>query len=351
MFTYRKILQVTPGLKEIINNPKRADELTDITQKMNKTIHSTRSIDATSLKKQIVQYLLPDPHKEGLKPSIVNGCGQAEMGLKHPVLAHFLCPVDQLEAYDKDPARTHKLLECGNISMNAGNFPAILWSGNVLPGDDWNAENMNDSLFQSYVLTQVAHHIFKGPTCTLNDEGKEGLKQSNAELHDMMTMEPKHIAYVCMQTCFRISSMLTWNEKDREFSYWEFYNNIISYICNAVDKEWRDDLLRWWNVQVILQLFGNEKGRVFNADIKKDTSASSSGSGPQTVMEKMQAQIKAQMEVSSGECAGAEDEPKSPPASNHHSWSNGEQASPWAMTTPQAADDPMEDTPEDNGNT
>ena len=70
---------------------------------MNETIHGTRSIDATSLRRYIGQYLSPDPRKAGLDPPIVSGSGRAEMGLKHPVLARMLCPVEKLDEYDNDP--------------------------------------------------------------------------------------------------------------------------------------------------------------------------------------------------------------------------------------------------------
>jgi len=70
---------------------------------MTEIIHGTRSVDSTSLKKHVAQYLPIDPHKEGIKPPIVNG-SKAEMGLKHPVLARFLCPVDRVQDYDADMA-------------------------------------------------------------------------------------------------------------------------------------------------------------------------------------------------------------------------------------------------------
>lgn len=68
---------------------------------MNETIHTTWSTDLTSLKKSIAQYLLYDPHKP-LGPLIINGSGRAKLGLKHPILACFLCPPDRLKDYDRD---------------------------------------------------------------------------------------------------------------------------------------------------------------------------------------------------------------------------------------------------------
>ncbi|KAG8217991.1 hypothetical protein J3R82DRAFT_6168 [Butyriboletus roseoflavus] len=60
--------------------------------------------------------------------------------------------------------------------------------------------------------------------------------------------------------------MSCWNEKDGEFSYLELYCLVVLFICSAIDTEWRDDLLKWWN----LQLFGNEQGCRFTEKIKKE---------------------------------------------------------------------------------
>ena len=42
--------------------------------------------------------------------------------------------------------------------------------------------------------------------------------------------------------------MSCWSEKDGEFSYRELYRLVVSFIRNAVDIDWRDDLLKWWNL-------------------------------------------------------------------------------------------------------
>lgn len=48
-------------------------------------------------------------------------------------------------------------------------------------------------------LDQITQHIFLGPTSTLNMALKKGTKSFNVFLHDMTTVEPEHIAYVCVQ--------------------------------------------------------------------------------------------------------------------------------------------------------
>jgi hypothetical protein len=72
---------------------------------MNAVISGTRSDDATRLKVQIGHYAAPEPLKEGLKPTIYNGgsLSRAHMGINHPVLAYFLCPISALADFNRDP--------------------------------------------------------------------------------------------------------------------------------------------------------------------------------------------------------------------------------------------------------
>ncbi|KAG6374560.1 hypothetical protein JVT61DRAFT_3909 [Boletus reticuloceps] len=317
--TYRKILQLTPGLIPLITNHNHSTELAQITQKasffkMVDIINNTRSIDATKLKSYIAQYVAPEPQKAALNPPIVNINGQDRMGLKHPVLARFICPMEALAGFDADPiesvthlsysedlrtrSRALKLLECGKIPMRADNFPAVFGAVTSIPETPM------------IPRTRVARHIFLGPTSALDMTLKRDTKSCNAFLHDMTIVEPEHIAYVCVQvsdpvshlaskcllvvfqTRFGISSMSCWSEKDGEFSYHELYRLVVSFICNAVDIDWRGDLLKWWN----LQLFGNEKGRGFKGDTKSNnTSESSSEPADTGMVDRMKAQMQARV--------------------------------------------------------
>lgn len=140
---------------------------------MNVTIKSTRSNDATRLKTYIAQYALPDPYKPAsLNPPIINTNGRAEMGLNHPILARWLCPVDQLERFDENPKqyvfhyciitnsfvisfRARKDLASGVIHMGEDDLPALFRSGEM-PGKDYDPENMLHGLFKSYFLVRVS---------------------------------------------------------------------------------------------------------------------------------------------------------------------------------------------------
>ncbi|KAG2029461.1 hypothetical protein BDR03DRAFT_1018347, partial [Suillus americanus] len=53
------------------------------------------------------------------------------------------------------------------------------------------------------------------------------------------------------------SAKNAWSEIDGAFNYREFYNNIIDLIKDSPDPEWKEELLKAWNVK----LFKNEEGR------------------------------------------------------------------------------------------
>ncbi|KIK80586.1 hypothetical protein PAXRUDRAFT_90592, partial [Paxillus rubicundulus Ve08.2h10] len=92
----------------------------------------THSSDATHLKPHIPQYSTPNPFKAVLGPPIVSSNRRAEMGLNHPILAQWLCPVNALTRFDEDPMQATKDLASGAIPMEAEDYPTLFWSGSML---------------------------------------------------------------------------------------------------------------------------------------------------------------------------------------------------------------------------
>ncbi|KAG2029384.1 hypothetical protein BDR03DRAFT_880931 [Suillus americanus] len=90
-------------------------------------------------------------------------------------------------------------------------------------------------------------HIFTSPSSAYGGETR-ATRTCNAALHDMTTVEAAHIAYGCLQVRFGISAKNAWSEIDGAFNYREFYNNIIELIEDSPDPEWKEDLLKAWNV-------------------------------------------------------------------------------------------------------
>ncbi|KAG6369478.1 hypothetical protein JVT61DRAFT_14370 [Boletus reticuloceps] len=221
--TYYKIIQIAPSLRPIIEDPSKFAELTAICSKvvMNTDIKGTRSSDATHLKSSIPRYCLPNPYDPtSLSPPIINGKGRAEMGLNHPVLARWLCPADQLEAFDEDPEQARKIL--------------------LRVPCQWGPKTFHHS--SGVKECRIARHIFLGPSHAITPPERKN-RSCNAVLNDVTTIEPEHIAYAR----FGISSKDQWNEMDGNVNYCDMYKAIIRFLQDAVDKKWKDGLLRWWN--------------------------------------------------------------------------------------------------------
>ncbi|KAG1724019.1 hypothetical protein EDB19DRAFT_2028955 [Suillus lakei] len=271
---YQQLLQLAPGLQSLITSNDRAKskELTQATQKMTAVISGTRSDDATRLKVQIGHYAAPEPLKEGLKPTIYNSgsLSRAHMGINHPVLASFLCPISALADFNRDPASARKWMETGRIRMTSIDFPVFLWA--------WIS-----TWQQGYFLERIMRHIFTGPSTALGDDSR-ATRSCNASLHDMTTVEAEHIAYACVQASFisidilnahfAISNKNKWAKADGEFNNRAFYYNIIDFIRECKDRDWAEGLLKWWNKT----LFKNENGHEGGATISDDNGNASGSS-------------------------------------------------------------------------
>ena len=103
-----------------------------------------------------------------------------------------------------------------------------------------------------------------------------GSKPNNSELNYMDRVSGAQLAYAAVQVCikyidvlvslrvaiqarFGISSKNRWSEMDGIFNYRKFYYALIELVDDNENVEWRDDLLKYYNMCVfifeILQLF------------------------------------------------------------------------------------------------
>ena len=72
---------------------------------MNKAIAGVHSDDATCLRPHIGAYAAPRPLQASLEPLLSMNGSRSLLGLNHPVLTGFLCPVSAREDYFSDPTR------------------------------------------------------------------------------------------------------------------------------------------------------------------------------------------------------------------------------------------------------
>ncbi|KAG1824735.1 uncharacterized protein BJ212DRAFT_1261032 [Suillus subaureus] len=90
-------------------------------------------------------------------------------------------------------------------------------------------------------------HIFTSPLSAYGGE-THTTRTCNAALHNMTTVEAAHIAYGCLQVHFSISTKNAWSEIDGAFNYQDFYNNVVKLIEDSPDLEWKEELLKAWNM-------------------------------------------------------------------------------------------------------
>ncbi|KAH7883359.1 hypothetical protein F5I97DRAFT_1815300 [Phlebopus sp. FC_14] len=173
---------------------------------MNETIKATRSDDAARLRDKMTYYAAPNPSVVGISPPIPSGSSKTQMGFNHVFLASLLCPIESVSSFISDPPGTLARLQSGQIEVTAQEFPAFLWEDN---GKNYNPENMFDGLFRGYLLERVGQNFieddyantrsgYTGPSTSLA-EGSRSTRACNADLHQMDTIEPAHIAYACVQ--------------------------------------------------------------------------------------------------------------------------------------------------------
>ncbi|KAG2055700.1 hypothetical protein BDR06DRAFT_881444 [Suillus hirtellus] len=126
---------------------------------MQYVIGQVQSEDATHLKKSILCYASYDSN--GLESAIFSDSKEsyAKMGLNHPQLARMLCPVKHLVEYQKSPLQTKSKIESGKIKMDAHAWPALLYNGKVA-GESFNQQNIQDGLFEGYIVKHVMFSFF-----------------------------------------------------------------------------------------------------------------------------------------------------------------------------------------------
>ncbi|KAG2029847.1 hypothetical protein BDR03DRAFT_879757 [Suillus americanus] len=168
---------------------------------MNCIISATWSDDSTHLKSQIGHYAAPLPAKEPLSLPVNNGTSsRSHLGVNHPVLASFLCPIMAVKEYHQYPAELgHKKNWQVDryLCLQLIFLHTYLWEG-MLPGEKYDEDSMTDGLFKGYFLVCIMRHIFTGPSTALGEDS-HATWSCNASLHDMTAVQPEHIAYACIQ--------------------------------------------------------------------------------------------------------------------------------------------------------
>ncbi|KAF8119243.1 hypothetical protein EV363DRAFT_1245514 [Boletus edulis] len=280
---YGVILRLIPGIKALIGNRgSQGAQLKRVTKKINHAINEARSNDAGKLRDKIASYATLDPSVAVISPAIPSGSSRSQLGVNHPVLAGYLCPIDSVKAFQDNPEGTRKKLENGKIKMSANNLPAFLWEEN---GRKFNEDSLLEGFFCGFYIERVTRHIFTGPSTGMGGDAR-GSKPNNSELVQMDCVEGAHLAYAAVQARFGISSKNRWTEQDGNFDYRNFYYGLIEMIDDYPDV--KATVSKHYN----MLLFKDENGR------QKDTGNDENDNGDEdgnkmSVLSRMRAQIAA----------------------------------------------------------
>ncbi|KAF8550588.1 hypothetical protein OG21DRAFT_1487667 [Imleria badia] len=289
---YAVLIHLVPGIKLLISDSddsSRSAKRRKVLKKINHAMNEARSNDITGLREKIIGYATPNPRVAPLSPPIPPGSSRSQMGLNHPVLAGYLCPVEYVKAFDRNPEGTRKKLEDGKIKMSSTNFPALLWED---CGRKFNEINMLEGFFQGFYMEQVIRHIFTGPSTGYGDDVR-GSKPSNSDLHHMDQVGGAQLAYAAVHARFGISSKTRWSEKDGALNYRKYYYALMDIIEECEDIVWKEELLKHYNVV----LFKDEKGRQndFDADDEEEENMDGEPSNNCGFFSRMRAQVAARV--------------------------------------------------------
>ncbi|KAN0093335.1 hypothetical protein V8E55_004119, partial [Tylopilus felleus] len=157
--TYDMFIELAPALKELVNNPKKLDELRNVLSGMKRIITCVRSDDCARLKERVGHYVPANPGRDIISPPIHDvQSSRSHLGFNHPVLTQFLCPIEHVKDFNENPdgyGLTRQKLVNGRIKVTSDMFPAFLWAGEP-PRVNFNEENMLEGMFEGYFLTCVS---------------------------------------------------------------------------------------------------------------------------------------------------------------------------------------------------
>lgn len=254
---YNKLLDHQPSLRRVLEFGE-VRELGNILKELNRGADSARGDDAASLKPAVVHWLMSAESVEpALKPEEKDG-----RGFDHESTGYLLCPVD----YDwYDAGHRAAIHDCHpEFLVTAYSWPTFLYQNG-----EFDPDNPTDGLFKGKLLVKAFKQIFTSPTSALKMDDKPPSRKHQrrderstrthvASLIGMKSVCPRAIAYVAVQLRFALSSCGAWRIVDGEFSYEDFYNNIVDFFEDTETPDDRDfirELLLWWNRKI----FGRAK--------------------------------------------------------------------------------------------
>ncbi|KAJ7738801.1 hypothetical protein B0H16DRAFT_1729772 [Mycena metata] len=227
-----------------------------LVQQMCTAATNSRTLDTNGLKHELT-YVLPNPHKDILKPPIPKEESKSEGGLVHPMLRQFILgwndrallpplvfkssrivtvaatasaatiPDDSAPGAATPPSDTSpeavallKSIVAGTHEMSEQDYPSFFYEEGSYDADD-----LEKDLLRGDALPRILQHIWVGPKSAIN-----GLRNSipsgcNAKLHGVFKISPEMIGYAGVQGRTTISTK-DWRARDGKFHYEKLFQKI-----------------------------------------------------------------------------------------------------------------------------
>ncbi|KAJ7165786.1 hypothetical protein C8R46DRAFT_1219572 [Mycena filopes] len=234
-----------------------------VVTKISSGINTSRGEDTSMVKKNIIQYLLPDlgaSLNPPLQPSfwwLLKLFPKLKISVTRSGALKYrsfrsVCPAKRVP-----DENTYMGLATGTLPLTGKTFRQFFYP------DDWEyvkdpvtkESNIMDRIFEGHLMVQVAKCILQGPTATLKGPGATRGEHGNVGKIGARAMTKRLMGYIGFQTLFGISSLESWKQVDGTFDYAEFYWTIVSLF----DGDDNAHILEHFNHQVFGSAAGNRK--------------------------------------------------------------------------------------------
>ncbi|THH23277.1 hypothetical protein EUX98_g7895 [Antrodiella citrinella] len=234
-FVYAKLCQICPQLERLLplfKMPGNEAALTDLLYYMDDKARHARTNDLGSLRYDAMTYLMP---VDGFEPFLPSNRDKSKR---------------LIDDFDSRPQQFCEDVLNGKIAITHEDYPMFVY-------DVDEADDSGQGLLKGPFLLACFRHIFTGGrTATKLGDGLSSGKACNAQIHGMMRVHPRHIAYIATLARFILNAQPSWDATDDKFEGRAFYYDILGLLDSndksksASEKKWIWDTLAWWDLKI-----------------------------------------------------------------------------------------------------
>ncbi|KAI0039302.1 hypothetical protein FA95DRAFT_1599881 [Auriscalpium vulgare] len=184
-------------------------------------------------------------------------------GFVHPEFGRLLCPVTL--NWDDPVVRAGIRDHDPKYPTGPKHWAAFLWANERLDPD-----NEMAGFLRGHLLTKAARAILLGPSAADNDGDADGAGEPSsrsvgsskprAAKWRIVHITPAAIAHMATLVHFALSSQATMaaGGDGGKWPYEQFYHHIVTFIERHMEDSDREELLAWWDVQVLSGIHNDE---------------------------------------------------------------------------------------------